>query len=375
MFCRKQAREIRRLEAALDDARRGQDSMATQLAKVTTERDAAVARQGLLDHKASVQAGIFQRLKEFGESATMIQTTLASLAMAMKDEREDVVHAREAMTANVAAIERVSANLGHMADRTQETAAKVDHLNERTSQIGGIVKLIKEIADQTNLLALNAAIEAARAGEQGRGFAVVADEVRKLAERTTAATGEISSLVNAIQNETREVKAMMEVSPQQAIGFARDGSEATSSMQGLLSLTRQMSNMIAASALRSFVETAKLDHLIFKFEIYKVFLGISEKKADEFSGHTSCRLGQWYYQGEGKECFSKLPGYKEVEPAHIAFHAHGVQAVRHFLAADPSTGLEAALEMEKASLTVLEQLECLAAAGDNNPAALCVQGQ
>ncbi len=96
-----------------------------------------------------------------------------------------------------------------IADTVSETAKMVSSLGERSKQIGEIVSVINDIADQTNLLALNAAIEAARAGEQGRGFAVVADEVRKLAERTAKATSEIGDMIKAIQDEVEKAVASM----------------------------------------------------------------------------------------------------------------------------------------------------------------------
>ncbi|MGY4660916.1 methyl-accepting chemotaxis protein [Pseudomonas chlororaphis] len=107
-------------------------------------------------------------------------------------------------------MEEASASLEQIAGALNSTANVINTLGQRSEEIGGIVGVITAIADQTNLLALNAAIEAARAGEQGRGFAVVADEVRNLASRTREATDEISGMINSIQQETGNAIATME---------------------------------------------------------------------------------------------------------------------------------------------------------------------
>ncbi|WP_036666600.1 methyl-accepting chemotaxis protein [Paludibacterium yongneupense] len=104
----------------------------------------------------------------------------------------------------------VTQEIDNIAQAVTESTTRIQSLVERSQEVGKITLVINEIADQTNLLALNAAIEAARAGEQGRGFAVVADEVRRLAERTSVATAEISQMIDAIQKDTRSAVAAME---------------------------------------------------------------------------------------------------------------------------------------------------------------------
>lgn len=156
--------------------------------------------------------------------------------------------AREHSTLGGNIVHEASAEIERIARSVEQSAQVVAALGERSEQISGIVKVIHDIADQTNLLALNAAIEAARAGEQGRGFAVVADEVRKLAERTTAATGEISGVINAIQNETNSAISTIRAGSEQArngAGLARQAADALQRINEGAQQTLEMASDIA----------------------------------------------------------------------------------------------------------------------------------
>ena len=308
-------------------------------------------------------ASMASHLGHFSDSLKLSQGSLAALATAMKSEMEQVVSNVHSVGDNLNIIERMSSNLESFIQRLNDTSEAVVKLHDRTGQIGGIVQLIKEIADQTNLLALNAAIEAARAGEAGRGFAVVADEVRKLAERTRKATGDIGELVRTVQNEASSVRNQVQIDPDHTDAFTLDGKQAYTGMKNLMELSHNMIETITASSLRSFVETAKLDHLVFKMEVYKVFMGLSDKQARDFASHRECRLGKWYYEGDGHHCFSKLGGYAEIEPPHVDVHKNGVEAIERYRAGDIAAGVAALGRMEAASMKVLDHLETLAVSG------------
>ena len=167
------------------------------------------------------------------------------------------------------------------------------------------------------------------------------------------------------------MRGQVQIDPEHTKLFKQDSSQAHAGMKSLMDQSDQMIGTIASCALRSFVETAKVDHLVYKLEIYKVFLGISDKQETDFASHTGCRLGKWYYEGDGKHCFSKLHGYQGIESPHIAVHQHGVAAIRLHRAGDTQAGQAELSQMEEASMLVLRNLETMAMTGQQNPAILC----
>jgi methyl-accepting chemotaxis protein len=166
------------------------------------------------------------------------------------NQASEVAHVGATVVNNTVAV------MSQIADRVQATAQAVESLGARSDQIGEIIGTIEDIADQTNLLALNAAIEAARAGEQGRGFAVVADEVRALAERTTRATREIGEMIKAIQTETKGAVASMEAGVVEAKKGTAEASKSGEALQQILEQINTVSMQVNQIATATEQQTA-----------------------------------------------------------------------------------------------------------------------
>jgi methyl-accepting chemotaxis protein len=150
------------------------------------------------------------RASHVATASQQMSATVIEVAKNASGASEAAQNANQAAIEGGGIVEKTIESMNGISETARESSEVIGALGSRSQEIGKIIRVIEDIADQTNLLALNAAIEAARAGEQGRGFAVVADEVRKLAERTGKATKEIGEMITAIQEETEKAISTMD---------------------------------------------------------------------------------------------------------------------------------------------------------------------
>jgi len=214
------------------------------------------------------EKAILQQQNEIQQVAQAIREMAIVVDNVSQRVTETATESRQADLVAVAGKERVMATMMQIKNLSEELNAAtgvIDRLQQETQSIGGVLDVIKGVAEQTNLLALNAAIEAARAGEQGRGFAVVADEVRTLASRTQSSTSEIREMIEGLQSGSHQAVTMMSEGNNQAgasVARANQASESLEEITAIVGVIRDRTNQIATAAEQQSASTRQMERNI-----------------------------------------------------------------------------------------------------------------
>ncbi len=210
-------------------------------------RQVAAAAGDTQGTAANLSAAAENQAKEIGAASQAINEMAISIDQVSSNAAESAAVAERAVEIASNGSEVVQATIKGMdtiRGQIQETSKRIKRLGESSQEIGDIVSLINDIADQTNILSLNAAIQASMAGDAGRGFAVVADEVQRLAERSSAATKQIAALVKTIQTDTNEAVISMEATTAEVVGGAKRAQDAGVALEEIESTSTNLAELI-----------------------------------------------------------------------------------------------------------------------------------
>ncbi len=303
---------------------------------------------------------VVQTMLESFQQVAGVRQTVEQFYQRIDNDRHAIKDINEIFTSSGTVLSAIIEDMSRLNSQMSNMSERIGGLSNTADDINKFVNTITSISDQTNLLALNAAIEAARAGDAGRGFSVVADEVRSLATETNRSASEVAELVQGIIQSTRSAVDVVSDLQSNNAKLSEGVGELNSGFDKMVSHCDSMKKTIEYGSLDMFLQTVKLDHVVWKTEAYAVLCGVSDKSPSAFSDHTDCRLGQWCRENRDTR-IGRTRAFGNIETPHAQVHQFGVQAIEAAQQGDMAGRDKLLKKMESASQHVMSALDALSA--------------